>query len=112
MRVVILVLFIYVFPCALALVATPHFRVLRRRSTLCGQPTMRSETEQPHDSEVQLQNELHLIEAIEQRNVAQLGSFVDEKHQWESMSQEERDLLLRKDFVVKRLEELRKSRAI
>jgi len=76
---------------------------------LCGKPTTRAETEQPHDSEVQLQNELHLIEAIEQRNVAQLGSFIDEKHQWDSMSQDERDLLLRKDFIVKRLEELRKG---
>ena len=47
----------------------------------------------------ELEDELQLIWAIEQRNEAQIGSFVDEEAQWESMSDEERQLLSRKPFV-------------
>ena len=48
----------------------------------------------------QLESELQLIWAIEQRNEAQIGSFVDEEAQWDSMSDEERSLLSRKPLVL------------
>ena len=53
-----------------------------------------------------LQNQLTLIEAIEERNRAQLGSFVDEKDQWESLDEEEREFLNSKDSIVARMESL------
>ena len=57
--------------------------------------------------EEDLQNELHYIQALVQRNKAQLGSFIDEKHQWEKQSEEDRYFLTRKPFVTKRLAEVR-----
>ena len=51
-----------------------------------------------------LQNQLSLIEALEERNKAQLESFVDEQDQWDSMDQEDRELLLQKDDIIRRLE--------
>lgn len=53
-----------------------------------------------------LQNTLSLIEAVEERNTAQLDSFVDKDAQWESLEPYERDLLSSKEEVVKRLAEL------
>ena len=60
------------------------------------------------DEENALQGELHYIEAVEQRNEAQILSFIDERHQWESQSQEDRDMLLKKPQVVARLEVIRR----
>jgi len=57
--------------------------------------------------EIELQTELHYIEAVEQRNEAQIMSFIDEKHQWESQSEEDRRMLLKKPYIVLRLEEVR-----
>jgi len=63
-----------------------------------------------NDDEVEtlesLQNKLASIEALEERNAAQLDSFVDEKDQWESLESHERDLLSSKEEVLKRLTEL------
>lgn len=54
----------------------------------------------------ELQNQLSYIEALEERNLAQLDSFVDEEDQWESMEDFERELLLSKDDTIKELERL------
>ena len=53
-----------------------------------------------------LQGQLQLIEAIEERNRAQLGSFLDEEDQWESLEPEERDLLNSKVSCEEKLEQL------
>jgi len=53
-----------------------------------------------------LQNQLSLIEAIEERNRAQLESFVDKKNQWESLEEDERVLLSSKDEILKKMEVL------
>jgi len=53
-----------------------------------------------------LQNQLSLIEAIEERNRAQLESFVDEQDQWESLEEDERVLLSSKDEILKKMEVL------
>ncbi|CAB9531248.1 expressed unknown protein [Seminavis robusta] len=54
----------------------------------------------------ELQNQLALIEALEERNKAQLDSFVDEQDQWDSLEEEEREFLLQKDTILKRIDEL------
>ena len=53
-----------------------------------------------------LQHQLSFIEALEERNVAQLDSFVHEQDQWESMDEEDRTLLESKEETVQRLESL------
>ncbi|KAL9179333.1 hypothetical protein ACHAXT_008623 [Thalassiosira profunda] len=53
-----------------------------------------------------LQNQLTLIEALEERNKAQLESFVDEEDQWNSLEEEERELLSSKAEVVREMETL------
>ncbi|VEU39844.1 unnamed protein product [Pseudo-nitzschia multistriata] len=53
-----------------------------------------------------LQNKLSSIEALEERNSAQLDSFVDQNDQWESLEPDERELLSSKAEVVKKIEEL------
>ena len=53
-----------------------------------------------------LQQQLALIEALEQRNEAQLDSFVDEQDQWESLEPEEQDLLRSKDEIVERMDQI------
>jgi hypothetical protein len=63
-------------------------------------------TEQLMLERSQLQGELHLIEALELRNEAQLMSFVDADAQWKSLSSEEQTLLLRRPVVEKRLDEI------
>jgi len=47
-----------------------------------------------------LENDLLLIGALEERNKAQLDSFVNEQDQWESMEEEERDFLSQKDDIL------------
>jgi hypothetical protein len=51
-----------------------------------------------------LQEQLSLIEALEARNKAQLDSFVDEEDQWNSMEEEERNLLKSKDSIDEKME--------
>ena len=58
-----------------------------------------------------LEDELQLIWAIEQRNEARIGSFVDEEAQWESMSDEERQVLSRKPFVEECIDALNEALA-
>lgn len=53
-----------------------------------------------------LQEQLALIEALEQRNEAQLDSFVDEQDQWDSLESEEKDLLQSKDEILKRMDQI------
>eukprot|EP00585_Thalassiosira_rotula_P006597 CAMPEP_0196134194 /NCGR_PEP_ID=MMETSP0910-20130528/3152_1 /TAXON_ID=49265 /ORGANISM="Thalassiosira rotula, Strain GSO102" /LENGTH=884 /DNA_ID=CAMNT_0041394043 /DNA_START=266 /DNA_END=2920 /DNA_ORIENTATION=+ len=53
-----------------------------------------------------LQNQLFLIEAIEERNRAQLDSFVDEEDQWDSLEEDERVLLRSKDVITQEMESL------
>ena len=74
---------------------------------LASSPSHSSAAADAAAEEEALQNELHFIEAIEQRNEAQLLSFIDAQHQWESQSQEDRDLLAKKSAIVARLEEIR-----
>ena len=56
----------------------------------------------------QLQHKLNYIEALEQRNEAQIGSFIDFNHQWISQSIHDRKILLEKRSIVSRLEEIRR----
>ena len=51
-----------------------------------------------------LQNQLSIIEALEERNKAQLESFIDEEDQLASMEEEEREFLKSKDSVIEQME--------
>jgi hypothetical protein len=53
-----------------------------------------------------LQNNLHAIEALEERNKAQIESFIDEADQWDSLEDYERELLQSKEAVVQRLNKM------
>jgi hypothetical protein len=53
-----------------------------------------------------LQNELLWIEAIEERNKAQLDSFIDVQDQWESLDIDEKELLLKKQSIMDAIEQL------
>lgn len=53
-----------------------------------------------------LKYQISLIEALEERNKAQLDSFVDEQDQWESLEEHERKLLSSKRRLEDRMEEL------
>lgn len=53
-----------------------------------------------------LQSTMASIEALEERNKAQLESFVDEEDQWESLEDFERELLESKPRVVKEMEQI------
>ena len=53
-----------------------------------------------------LQQQLTYIEALEERNRAQIDSFIDEQHQWESMEEDERQLLRSKDDIKDRMEQM------
>lgn len=48
----------------------------------------------------ELEYEYQRIRALEQRNEAQLGSFVDQEAQWESLTVEEQNLLNSKESVI------------
>jgi chromosome segregation ATPase len=53
-----------------------------------------------------LQQQLTYIEALEERNKAQIDSFIDEQDQWDSMEEDERQLLQSKTGIEERLEQL------
>jgi hypothetical protein len=53
-----------------------------------------------------LQDELVLAEAIEQRNEAQLPSFIDAQAQWEAQDESDRWILTRKPLVEARIDQL------
>lgn len=59
----------------------------------------------PKTSLEQLHNDLALIEAIEERNRAQIYSFIDEQDQWESMEEDDRQLLLKKDMILEQIKQ-------
>ncbi|KAL7548550.1 hypothetical protein ACHAWF_011838 [Thalassiosira exigua] len=59
-----------------------------------------------------LQSRLQLIEALEERNRAQLDSFVDERHQWDSLEEDERALLKSKESTSRRMEALTEELAM
>ncbi|OEU07289.1 hypothetical protein FRACYDRAFT_251068 [Fragilariopsis cylindrus CCMP1102] len=68
-----------------------------------------NESNKTEDNEVlisSLQNTLCSIEALEERNTAQIQSFIDEKDQWESLELYEQELLSSKEETLKRLSEL------
>ena len=54
----------------------------------------------------ELQCHHQLAEALLTRNEAQLMSFIDEEHQWESMEEEERELLEKRFEVSGRIDEI------
>jgi len=56
----------------------------------------------------ELEYEEQIIEAIEQRNRAQIDSFVDALAQWNAQSEEDRQQLMRKKVVEERLEEIKR----
>jgi hypothetical protein len=51
-----------------------------------------------------LQQQLQLIEALEERNRAQLDSFLDEQDQWESLDPHEQQLLLSRERIEREME--------
>jgi len=53
-----------------------------------------------------MQNTLSAIEALEERNKAQLDSFVDEEDQWDSLEEYERELLQSKEAIVQRMDQM------
>ena len=68
-----------------------------------------NESNKTEDNEIlisSLQNTLCSIEALEERNTAQMQSFIDEKDQWESLELYEQELLSSKEEILKRLSEL------
>ena len=68
----------------------------------------------PHDTEWDdldaLESEFALSDAIEQRNRAQLESFINADAQWAAQDEGDRWLLRRKPLVEQRIEELRMQR--
>ena len=66
-----------------------------------------SEEVSPIEIELErLQQILTSIEALEERNKAQIDSFIDEQDQWESMDESERQLLESKTDVEKQMEKM------
>ena len=53
-----------------------------------------------------LQQLMMLIEALEERNKAQLDSFIDKEDQWNSLEEFERELLESKESIVAQMEKL------
>ena len=77
------------------------------RSSISDQQDGDSPVDSPVEDELnRLQNTLHAIEALEERNKAQLESFVDEADQWDSLEEHERELLQSKEVVVQQLEKM------
>jgi hypothetical protein len=71
-------------------------------------------TGSPIEQEIKqrLQGQLALIEALEARNEAQLGSFIDQQNQRDSLEEEERQLLQSKDVILLRRIEVLLSQAL
>jgi hypothetical protein len=71
------------------------------------EPDSQDDTGSPIEQEIErLQGQLALIEALKTRNEAQLGSFIDQQDQWDSLEEEERQLLQSKDVILQRMEVL------
>ena len=70
-------------------------------------PSENDDGSDPIKQEIErLQQQLAYIGAIEERNKAQLDSFIDEKDQWDSMEEDERQLLSSKTEIETRLEQM------
>mmetsp|Transcript_2142 Transcript_2142/g.5677 ORF Transcript_2142/g.5677 Transcript_2142/m.5677 type:complete len:141 (-) Transcript_2142:1206-1628(-) len=106
-------------PTPVGINRTGHMAISRRRQSLLSGPSpmfsappgtqeteSRSDDDDDNETIDAIQNQLTYIEALEARNKAQLGSFVDEEDQWESLEDFERELLLSKEDLTVRLEEL------
>lgn len=80
-------------------------RIPRYSSVEGGSDTNEEESKSNLELELEdLQNRLALIEALEERNKAQIESFVDEQDQWESLEPEEQELLQSKQDTIDRME--------
>jgi peptide deformylase len=55
----------------------------------------------------ELQSQLSYIEALEERNKAQLDSFIDEQDQWNSMEPNEQDVLMKKQSILEQIKRFR-----
>lgn len=93
--------------------ATPKFTKIqpRTRRIYTTSKLFMSENENEEVSPIEkelerLQQILTSIEALEERNKAQIDSFVDEQDQWESMDESERQLLESKSEVEKQMEKM------
>ena len=75
-------------------------------SPWCLSATEGNDEDKDEDSVESLQQKLTYIQALEERNKAQLDSFVDEEDQWESMEEWERELLSSKEDIEKQLDDL------
>ena len=53
-----------------------------------------------------LQHQITLIEALEERNKAQIESFIDEEDQWNSLEEWEQQLLSSKEALTRRMEQM------
>ena len=83
--------------------------ILKTTSTLrdSNTPSGDEDESNPIKQEIErLQQQLTYIGALEERNKAQLDSFVDEKDQWDSMEEDERQLLLSKTEIEMTLEQM------
>jgi hypothetical protein len=90
--------------------AQPSFLTLHNASDgsdAAGEGQEEGEIENGVEEEIQrLQEILDSIEAIEERNKAQLESFVDEQDQWDSMDDFEKELLESKEEVLEQMEKM------
>jgi hypothetical protein len=77
-------------------------------------PNSQDDTGSPIEQGIKqrLEGQLALIEALEARNEAQLGSFIDQQNQRDSLEEEERQLLQSKDVILLRRIEVLLSQAL
>eukprot|EP01083_Nonionella_stella_P069863 186509_1 len=83
----------------------PLFRPLSSTNNDDGEKTENIATSIEEELE-NLQQMLTYIEALEARNESQIESFIDEEDQWNSMEEDERELLKNKENIVKKLDVL------
>ena len=85
-----------------------HAKRLQTLRIYCSKAKIDEKVFSLEKEQAELEYELQMVEAIRQRNEAQLQSFVDEKAQWEFQSQEDRDLLLKYPIIIERLDAIKK----
>mgnify|MGYP000592641296 CR=1 FL=1 len=87
-----------------------------RTTTTCNDPRSRLAWSKLYDTAAnnkihqeinQVEYQLSLIEALQERNKAQLDSFIDEQDQWDSMEDSDQELLSSEEELITRLAELR-----
>jgi hypothetical protein len=77
-----------------------------QRNILLREFRMASDDELDNLDLEELRMRLVWIDAIEQRNEGQIDSFIDEEDQWNSMEEEERQLLRSKKSITVRIEDI------